>query len=53
MQIKKTTTAADAEAIIEIREVDLLSHTDVDHKLDGNFEGQSQESLQRGTFYQT
>ncbi len=53
MTIKRTTAVADAEAIVEIREADLISQTDIDRRLDGNFEGNSQESLQRGTFYQT
>ena len=39
MQIKQSGLVKDAEALVSIREADILSATDYDKKMDGNFEG--------------
>lgn len=39
MQIKRSGLVKDAEALVSIREADILSATDYDKKMDGNFEG--------------
>jgi hypothetical protein len=53
MQIQKSKLVEDAEAIADMRDADLLSQTDIDRKMDGNVDGNSEQSLNRGTFYKT